>query len=126
MELPKKGEVVPMSKIREICDHYGLDDLWAKIVEDPPAHPFKSDGCSLWVDRWKGIDIYPACFIHDLKYWAGREDEDLERFIADSMLMIDVAQRTNDLTLAHTMFLGVRLGGQEGLKRTFSWGFGRR
>lgn len=125
MELPKKGEVVLLPKIKEICDFYHLGDLWAKIVTDPPVKPFKSDGCSLWVDCWKGTDIYPACFIHDLKYWAGREGEDLERFIADCTLMIEVAKLTEDLTLAETMFLGVRLGGHEILKQTFSWGFGR-
>ena len=44
MELPKKGEEVPRPRIREICDFYGLTDLWSKIDSDPPPKPFKSDG----------------------------------------------------------------------------------
>ena len=125
MELPQKGEVVPLSKIEEICRFYGLHDLWEKIRTDRPTKPFASDGCSLWVDCWKGKDIYPACFRHDLKYWAGRPGEDLERFKADCTLMLEVAEATNDIRLAETMFFGVRLGGHEILKQPFSWGFGR-
>lgn len=125
MELPKRDEVVSLAKIEEICRFHGLHDLWEKIRADPPARPFVSDGCSSWVDSWKGIDIYPACFRHDLKYWAGRPGEDLERLKADCSLMLEVAEVTNDIRLAETMFFGVRLGGHEILKRSFSWGFGR-
>ena len=25
----------------------------------------------MWPDKTNGKDIYPACFLHDLKYWAG-------------------------------------------------------
>lgn len=126
MELPKKGEVVPLPRIEEICRFYGLANLWEKICSDPPVHPFVSDGCSLWTDRWSGIDIYPACFRHDLKYWAGRDGEALERLKADCDLMLEIAEGTNDMRLAETMFFGVRLGGHESFKQSFSWGFGRR
>ncbi|OGR17714.1 MAG: hypothetical protein A2X81_06465 [Desulfobacterales bacterium GWB2_56_26] len=126
MELPQKDEVVPLSKIEEICRFYGLHDLWDTIQTDRPAKPFVSDGCSLWVDCWKGKDIYPACFRHDLKYWAGRPGEDIERLKADCTLMLEVADATNDIRFAETMFFGVRLGGHEILKQPFSWGFGRR
>jgi hypothetical protein len=44
MDLPNKGEVVPLSRIKEICEHYNLHKLWAKIEQDPPQKPFKSDG----------------------------------------------------------------------------------
>lgn len=27
MELPQKGEVVPLSKIKEICEHHRLNDI---------------------------------------------------------------------------------------------------
>lgn len=125
MELPKKSEEVPLSKIKEICGSYGLHDLWSKIEKDPPQKPFKSDGCSMWVDSWNGIKLYPACFLHDLKYWAGYPGEDVERLVADAELMIDVARLLGRTEMAETMFHGVRIGGHEIFKRSFSWGYGR-
>jgi hypothetical protein len=125
MDLPAKGEIVPLGRIKEICGFYGLNDLWAKIERDPPAKPFKSDGCSMFFDSWDGICLYPACFLHDLKYWAGYPDEDVERLVADAELMIDVARVVGGTKLAETMFFGVRVGGHEVFKQSFSWGFGR-
>ena len=125
MDLPKKDEEVPLSKIKEICEFYGLLDLWAKIEKDPPPKPFKSDGCTMWFDSWKGISIYSACFLHDLKYWAGHPGEKVERLIADAELMIDVARLLDATEMAETMFHGVRVGGHEAIKQDFSWGFGR-
>lgn len=69
MDLPAKGENVPLSRIEEICEFYELNALWTKMERDPPERPFKSDGCS--------------------------------------------------------MFFGVRVGGHEVFKQSFSWGFGR-
>ncbi len=125
MELPGKGEEVPLAKIRQICEYYGLQALWAKIDRDPPPRPFKSDGCSLWFDTWEGISLYPACFLHDLKYWAGYPDEDVERLIADAELMIDVARLLSSTAMAEIMFHGVRVGGTDLFKTPFCWGFGR-
>ncbi len=125
MDLPAKGEEVPLAKIKEICDFYGLEALWAKIEQDPPPRPFKSDGCSMWFDTWEGISLYPACFLHDLKYWAGYPGEDVERLIADAELMIDVARLLSSTAMAEIMFHGVRLGGTDLFKTPFCWGFGR-
>ena len=72
------------------------------------------------------MDLYPACFLHDLKYWAGYPGEDVERLVADAELMIQVARLLNDTSMAETMFFGVRIGGHERFKQTFSWGFGRQ
>jgi hypothetical protein len=124
MDLPEKNREVPLSEIEKICAAYSLTDLWEKIEEDPPPIPFKSDGCSMWFDSWQGIDFYPACFFHDLKYWCGYPGEDAERLIADAELMIDIA-RAGAPKMAEVMFAGVRVGGHEALKRSFSWGFGR-
>ena len=125
MKLPEKGTVVPLETIRKICRYYGLHSLWEKIERDPPARPFKSDGCSMWFDSWRGYDLYPACFLHDLNYWAGYPDESVERLIADAELMIDVARILNDTRMAEIMFHSVRIGGHPVIKRSFSWGFGR-
>jgi len=125
MQLPEKGKLVPLVEIREICLAHGLAGLWEKIENDPPAIAFKSDGCSLWFDSWEGIDFYPACFFHDLKYWCGYPGEAAERLIADAELMIDIA-RAGAPRMAEIMFAGVRVGGHEALQRSFSWGFGRQ
>ena len=124
--LPGMGEVVPLERIKEICMTYGLHALWAKIERDPPPRPFKSDGCTGWVNEWRGISIYSAGFLHDLKYWAGYPNENVERLVADAELMIDVARLLNDTVMAETMFHGVRIGGHEHFQAAFSWGFGRQ
>ena len=125
MELPRIGEIVHLSRIKKICESYGLHDLWNKIEKDPPPQPFKSDGCSMWFNSWDEISIYPACFLHDLKYWSGYPGEDVDRLIADAELMIDVARLLGATKMAETMFHSVRIGGHEIFKRSFSWGFGR-
>jgi hypothetical protein len=125
MKLPEKGSVVPLETIREICIANGLGALWDKIEKDPPPRPFQSDGCSMWFNTWDGFDLYPACFLHDLKYWAGYPEEAVERLIADAELMIDVARILNDTRMAEIMFQGVRVGGHPVIKQSFSWGFGR-
>jgi len=126
MPLPQKGEEVPLPRIKEICEHFGLHELWAKIAQDPPPQLFQSDGCSLWFDTWEGEDLYPACFLHDLKYWAGYPGEDVDRLIADAELMVDVARLLQDTFMAEIMFRGVSVVGHERFKRSFSWGFGRQ
>ena len=125
MKLPEKGREVTLAEIAVICRQYGLTDLWKKIKDDPPVIPFKSDGCSLWLDQWHGIDLYPACFLHDLKYWCGYPGEEAERLIADPELMIHIA-RAGAPGMAQLIFAGVRIGGHAAFRRSFSWGFGRR
>ena len=127
MDLPKKGEVVPLDVIEKICFEYSMYDLWAKIKNNPPGKPFKSDGCSGgWPDQWKGRDLYPACFKHDLKYWAGYlKDDDVDRLLADADLMINVVVITQNVELAQVMFAGVRAGGETFWGKSYSWGFGR-
>lgn len=125
MNLPAINEEVPLKKIKKICEHFDLHVLWNKIEKDPPSLAFSSDGCTMWPDITNGKSIYQACFLHDLKYWAGYPDEDVERLVADAELMIDVARLRNSTKIAETMFHGVRVGGSDKLKMAFSWGFGR-
>ena len=82
--------------------------------------------CLLGFDSWKKSNLYPACFLHDLKYWAGYPEENVERLVADAELMIDVARILGSTQMAETMFHGVRVGGTEVFKRSFSWAFGRK
>jgi hypothetical protein len=126
--VPAKGVVVSMPDIKRLCEAKGLPRLWERIAADPPPKPFTSDGCSLFFNQLANIDIYPACFFHDLKYWCGypvsTPAERLERFVADAELMVDVAALGADFFIAETMFRGVRTGGGPG-SLPFSWGFGR-
>lgn len=124
--LPEKGSVVSLNEIKAICAHFGLESLWTKIKADPPVRPFVSDGCTSWVDKTQGRSIYPACFLHDLKYWAGYPGEKVERLVADAELLIDVARILENTAMAETMYAGVRVGGTEHLGAKFSWGFGRQ
>jgi len=124
MELPKINTVVPLAQIKEICEHYGLNDLWTKIQRDPPPKEFKSDGCSMWFDSWKGVNMYQFCFLHDIKYWCGYEGEEVDRLVADAELMIGIA-KAGQPKMAEIMFQGVRVGGHEAFKKSYSWGFGR-
>ena len=127
-QVPAKGQIVSVQEIERLCAAKNLPGLWQRIHDDPPQKPFKSDGCTAFFDQITNINIYPACFFHDLKYWAGYPDwspgEQLERFIADAELMTDVATLGADFFLADTMFRGVRLGGGP-VSLPFSWGFGR-
>jgi len=125
IKLPGIGVIVPNDEIGRICLAMGLDELWRKIWRDPPIHPFKSDGCSLWPDKWGDYDLYPACFVHDIKYWCGYRVERSARLKADLELALDVLDITDDCQLALLMFRGVLAGGDEIFKRSFSWGFGR-
>ncbi len=125
MKLPQAGTKVTLEQVKEICSQFGMVDLWEKIEKDPPRVPFSSDGCSMWFDQWGGFDLYPACFRHDLKYWSGYPGEEVERLVADAELMIEVAQIMGSTKMAELMFAGVRAGGVEWVKASFSWGFGR-
>ena len=133
--LPAKGVRVPLPQILEICEQLGLLDLKQRIANDPPeGKPFQSDGCSWFPDRLATVDLYPACFKHDLAYWAGYPrptgpglalQEDRARFVADATLMIDVVQLGLPIAIAELMFKGVRTGGTRRWRLPFSWGYGR-
>ena len=126
MDLPALNETVPMPRLKKICEHYDLHDLWKKIEADPPGKEFVSDGCTGWVNEVNGISIYEACFFHDLKYWAGYPGEEYERLKADAELMLDVARLLGGTKMAETMFHGVRIGGTDKVPTPWAWGFGRR
>lgn len=123
--LPVRRALVSMTAIETLCRHYGLPELWTTIESNPPEIPFSSDGCSMWPDHWlKGQDLYEACFIHDLHYWAGLPGDEMGRLQADVWLMLWVAEKVS-IDLAEAMFHGVRLGGSEKLDTPWRWGYGR-
>ncbi len=86
--------------------------------------PFTSDGCSLFPDgtikdRTRWCD---CCLSHDIAYWQGGSAD--ERKKADEALRDCVLARTNDKTLAETMYLGVRAGGHPAFPAWYRWGYG--
>lgn len=126
LQLPQKGQVVSLAWIERFCVENDLLGLWNIVKADPPRKPFKSDGCSGgWPDRWGKYDLYPACFKHDLKYWANYPWDNVQRLIVDAELMVDVVEITNNIYLAQIMFEGVRAGGGAMWGRPYSFGFGR-
>lgn len=123
--LPEPNAQVSMSEIEEICRHYGLTDLWSQIESNPPEIPFRSDGCSVWPDKWlRGENLYEGCFIHDLHYWSGMPGDDMGRLKADVWLMMWVAEHVS-IQLGEAMFNGVRVGGSSNIDTPWRWGFGR-
>lgn len=39
-KLPAINEEVSLNKIKQICEHFDLPELWQKIEKDPPAMAF--------------------------------------------------------------------------------------
>jgi hypothetical protein len=125
LELPERNMPVSIAEIEAICQHYELTALWSLIEKNPPALPFRSDGCSVWPDKWlAGRDLYEGCFIHDLHYWAGIPGDEMGRLGADVWLLMWVGENVS-IELAETMFNGVRVGGREAFDTPWRWGFGR-
>ena len=98
--------------------------LLAGCSSSGTLRPFSSDGCSLFPDRAPcgDADWCACCLAHDQAYWLGGTRE--QRRIADRALRDCVAEQTGSRTLAHTMYVGVRLGGVPWLPTGFRWGYG--
>lgn len=125
IDLPKPGEEVSLSRVVEICRHFGLDDLADQIVADTPKKPFVSDGCSMFPDEMFDTCHYLACFIHDVFYWAGREEDEVGRLHADLILASTVSSLHGGTSLAELMLAGVRVGGNVSSVLPWCWGYGR-
>jgi len=121
--LPNKGEQVGVFDLIEICRHYGRTELIDRILADPPARPFISDGCSAWPDQWQEVNMYEDCFLHDIEYWVGGTPAD--KLAADLQLALGVC-RKGAPQMAEIMLAGVRTGGVDWLPTPWRWGFGRR
>lgn len=120
MNFPPKNQVVPLEVIKALCLEYGKESLWDLIQKDPPLKPFTSDGVTAFPDKIHDVDLYPAAFFHDLKYWSGYPGDHNARFVADCELAIDVIQLCGgNHGLAELMLLGVRGAG------ALFWGRGR-
>lgn len=66
-----------------------------------------SDGCTLWIDAWRGRDMRACCAAHDLAYSIGAPPKEF----ADLELAACVTRATGDPVMAAIMWLGVALCG---------------
>ena len=90
----------------------------------PRIEAFHTDGCSLFPDRSlvSSTDWCHCCVAHDLRYWRGGTAADREA--ADQALRQCVRQATGSISLADTMYTGVRAGGSPYLFTPFRWAYG--
>ena len=122
---PKIHEPWTLEEVVDFCQAIRQQELADYVLGDPPDLPFKTDGCSHWVNRWFGLDLYPHCRIHDVWYWAGRPGDRATRKMADKQLAKAVSGRGRPIG-AGLMWIGVRIGGGSWIRNpSFSWGFGR-
>jgi len=123
-ELPKY--VFNNDDLLELLASHGKHDILAYLEKHGmPENPFVSDGCSMWPDSWRGAELFPACFWHDVRYWCGIPGDVVARVIADAELAKDVATVTGNSVLARTMFAGVGCCGTDHFNTSFRWGYGR-
>ena len=132
MILPEIGQRITVAYGLQLCKHFQLDYLAARIAYFPNRYrPFVFDGCSgvddkvilkkLFKKNWKQI-TFLCCLIHDLRYAYGDIDNENERKVAD-MAFYQCLRVKAKFRKAWVFYALVRLGGGRWLKRSFSWGF---
>ena len=136
MKLPEIGELVTPSRVLELCRHFTLDYLVARIEATPDKFKdWNFDGCSCLPDEVLGLftgcdwrDItYKCCLPHDLCYAYGEPGNEAERKRVDDTLHCDLVNKAGmKMWMAHAFFAGVRVGGAEAFGLSFSWGFARK
>lgn len=85
--------------------------------------PFESDGCTMFLDGptnkpglWKH-----CCLEHDLRYWFGGAERDMDR--SDLKLMSCVNKAAGE-TWAKLIYYGVRAGHHSPVKNKYQWSWG--
>ena len=136
MKLPEINEIVTTDQALELCRHFGLDYLVARIEANPEQfESWKFDGCSCLPDEVLGLftgcdwrDItYKCCLPHDLCYAYGEPENQAERKRVDTKFFSDLVTKAGMKTwVAYAFLAGVRVGGAEEFGRSFSWGFARK
>jgi hypothetical protein len=86
--------------------------------------PFKTDGCSMWMD---GPPLYPnlwrhCCVAHDLAYWQGGTKE--QRSMADNAIQACVLEAAESKGMANYMHGMIRWGGSPYWMSLYRWGYG--
>lgn len=114
---------VVFDRIRIPENQEEIAQIAQKVLEEKniePKNDLNVDGCTLWPDKFIGIDISKPCIEHDVYYWLGGTEE--ERLLADQKLK----DSTNELVpyLGNIMYLGVRIGGDPNIPVGWRWGYG--
>ena len=135
MTLPEIGEIITTERALELCRHFSFDHLVARIEADPELFmDWKFDGCSCLEDgilglltgcKWRDI-TFRCCLPHDLCYAYGDPGNSAERKQVDTRFFRDLVEKAGMKKWMAAVFLaGVRIGGAESFRRSFSWGFAR-
>ena len=85
-----------------------------------PPKPFTTDGCSLWLNSFLGVDYTDICIEHDMKYWKGGSAEDRKK--ADNELKNGVNERIP--LVGSLMYMWVRAWGHPAVPVPWRWGYG--
>ena len=135
MKLPEIGEIITTERALELCRHFNLDYLVARIEADPEAFThWEFDGCSCLPDESLGLftgcewrDItFGCCLPHDLCYAYGEPGNHAERKRVDAKFYSDLVTKAGmKKWMASAFHAGVRIGGAESFGLSFSWGFAR-
>ena len=136
MKLPEIGDTISTEEALELCRYFGLDYLVERIESHPESYKdWEFDGCSCLPDElmglftgcdWKDI-TYKCCLPHDLCYGYGELGNKAERKRVDEQFYSDLMNKAGMKKWAASAFLaGVRIGGAEIFRRSFSWGFAHK
>ena len=136
MKFPKIGNIIATEEALELCKHFELDYLIARIAANPAKYKiWEFDGCSGLPDEIMGFftgcnweDItYKCCLPHDLCYGYGELGNKIERKRVDIKFYSDLVTKAGMNEWAASAFLSaVRIGGAEIFGLSFSWGFAHR
>ncbi len=86
-------------------------------------HNFETDNCTMFIDGppsspnlWK-----ECCVIHDLRYWFGGSNEDLN---ATDLRLKDCVEKKAGTNWANIIYRGVRAGHYSPIKNKYQWSWG--
>lgn len=94
----------------------------AEAKVEAKLSPFETDGCTLFVD---GPGSKPelwrhCCVLHDLRYWFGGTQEDMDK---TDLKLKECVQNVGGTTWANLIYNGVRAGHYSPVKNKYQWGW---
>lgn len=97
--------------------------LTAHACHASELKPFKTDGCSLWIDgTLERPDLWRHCCVaHDLDYWQGGSEEQRKKSDERIQACVKEAQGAG---MANYMYKNVRWGGSPYWINYYRWGYG--
>ena len=129
MKLPEINETITTGRGLELCQHFGFDDLAARIQDNTKQYKeWTFDGVSMAPDRLlkkllRTPKLTEIALRHDLKYAYGRKGDKEEKMRADLALQKELIAGGTSRIIAWLMFKAVVLYGQEHFQFRFSWAF---